>query len=311
MTEENALTGLDALISASETRLLKYVGHLEGAHSLNGIEGTTHLHYIRFDGNGEILLGGLAELMYQHAIDYCISARDRPTSLTAPEAARLTKEARKLFIHPPASVEDPDQTGEAGEMLLYLLMETILKAPQVVAKMELKTNPSLEINGSDGIHMAWNEADSIVDVYFGESKIYQDLGGAMSAALKSIDAFHEKDLCRHEFLMVTKHFKHSNSKVRDAVGELLTDGVPSSGVRINHACLIGFNWKDYTDIFSCPGSSRLDELKAKYANDAQRILSICETKLASFKNKHVRLAVFFMPFRNVQELRDAFNHALD
>jgi hypothetical protein len=310
MTSTNPLSGLQGLISASETKLLNCIGHIEHFLPVQGLSGSAHLHFLKFDGNGNPMIPALAELMYQHAIDYCIAARERPTTLTATEATRYTKEARKLFVHPPATEEDPDQTGEAGELLLYLLIESMLGAPQVVAKMELKTNTNLEVNGSDGIHMAWNEQDQLVDIFFGESKIYQDLGSAMSAALKSIDGFHSADLCRHEFLMVTKQFKYANEKIRAAVSQLLTDGVPTSGVRINHACLIGFNWKDYEKIFEKPSSGRLAELQNCYLSDAQRILSICEKKLESFANKHVRLSVFFLPFKNVQEFRDAFNAAL-
>ncbi|MGF1747094.1 DUF1837 domain-containing protein [Vibrio minamisatsumaniensis] len=52
----------------------------------------------------------------------------------------MTKEARKLFRHPEIDSENPDRTGEAGELLLFFLIEAILGAPQMVSKMELKTN---------------------------------------------------------------------------------------------------------------------------------------------------------------------------
>lgn len=311
MTPTNPFSDLEQLISASATKLSNCIGHLEHSHSVAGLNGASHLYFLKFDGNGNPMIPALAELMYQHTIDYCIAARERPTALSTAEATRYTKEARKLFVHPPATEEDPDETGEAGELLLYILIEALLRAPQVVAKMELKTNTNLEINGSDGIHMAWNEEDQLVDLFFGESKIYQDLGGAISAALKSIDGFHAAELCRHEFLMVTKQFKYANENIRAAVSQLLSDGVPTPGVRINHACLIGFNWKEYEEVFKKPGANRLAELQARYVADAERILNICAKKLESFKSKHVRLSVFFLPFDKVQDFRDAFNKALD
>src|SRR3546814_10487872 len=46
-----------------------------------------------------------------------------------------------------------NRSGEAGELLLYLLTEWILGAPQIIAKMGLKTNPQMPVHGSDGVHV--------------------------------------------------------------------------------------------------------------------------------------------------------------
>ena len=70
-------------------------------------------------------------------------------------------------LFPKITDNSPDKTGEAGETLLFFLMEAVLGAPQLVAKMELKTNSNDEVKGSDGIHVRWNEQDKLVDLYFG------------------------------------------------------------------------------------------------------------------------------------------------
>ncbi|MEL4893647.1 DUF1837 domain-containing protein [Xanthomonas protegens] len=301
----------EKFLSANKEKLESLITSVEHEEQIDGLTAVTHMKFLKFDGNGIPLIKALAELMFQHAIDYCLNARDRPAQLTAQDSMRISKAARKLFVHPPATDEDPDQTGEAGELLLYILIEAILGAPQVVAKMELKTNPSLEVNGSDGIHMTWSESDGLVDVYFGESKIYQDLGAALAAAIKSIDSFHEEDILRHEFLLVTKQFKYAHPEVQDFVTNLMSDGTPHTGIRINHACLIGYNWKEYERILKFPAANRLAEIQEKYAADAGRVHDICRNKLASFKNRHLRLVFFFLPFEKVQDFRDAFNAAMD
>lgn len=298
-------------ISANKHKLDQIIDSVEHAEKLADLTAVTRMHFLKFDGNGVPLVKALAEFMYEHVIDYCLSARDRPVKLSAQESMRLAKAARKLFVHPPATEDDPDQTGEAGELLLYLLIEAILGAPQVVAKMELKTNPSLEINGSDGIHMTWSESDSVVDVYFGESKIYQDIGAALSAALKSIDSFHEKDILRHELLLVTRQLKHAHDKVKSLVEQLFSSGVPSETIRINHACLIGYNWKIYEDIMKLKAGERLQSLRKAYTEDATRIHSLCQKRAPSFKNKQVNLTFFFLPFENVKDFRNAFNAAME
>jgi hypothetical protein len=299
------------LLSANKEKLEKLLATVEHSEVIEDFSATTRMHFLKFDGNGQPVIKALAELMFEHAIDYCLNARERPATLSPQESMRLSKAARKLFVHPAATEDDPDQTGEAGELLLYLLIEAVLGAPQVVAKMELKTNPKLEVNGSDGIHMNWSEKDSVVDIYFGEAKLYQDLGSALTSALKSIDKFHEDDILRHELLLVTKQFKYAHDSVKEMAQELLESGVPSEGVRINHACLIGYNWKEYLEIFKSPASQRLTDLTTKYLSDSARIHELCRAKLTSFKSKHVNLVFFFLPFNKVQDFRDAFNAAMD
>lgn len=302
--------GLNAYLSSCRTKFAKCIDVVEHQQKINSVAVTTRMQYLKFDGNGKPMVEALAECLYAHIIDYCLAAKYRTQPLTAHEATRLTKEARKLFIHPPATAADPDRTGEAGEILLYFLLEAILGAPQVVAKMELKTNTSFEVLGSDGIHMAWNAADSLVDMYFGESKIHQSISTAMSSAIKSIESFHDEGMCRHEFKMVTKHFKYANVEIQAAVNDLIGEGVSSSGVRINHACLIGYNWSEYENLPTFSLADLTSEFQKRYIADSERIHKLLQDRFSTFKHKHLRFEVFFLPFKTVQEFRDAFNEAL-
>jgi hypothetical protein len=202
----NSLAAINTFISASKASFDACIDVIAHTEKVNAVPLVSRLHYLKLNANGEPMVDDLAECLVRHVIDYCLSARKRTPKLTPQEAVRYTQEARKLFVHPDATPDDPDRTGEAGEILLYFLMENVLGAPQIVAKMDLKTNPSLEVFGSDGIHMSWNASDEIVDLYFGESKIYQNVGSAISKAIESIENFHANDMRRHEFSMATNHF---------------------------------------------------------------------------------------------------------
>lgn len=309
-TRSSRLATLNELLSASQEAYESCVDAVSHDCVIEGITATTRLHHLKFDGNGQPMIKALAECLYNHVIDYCIAARNRPEPLTAQDAARLAKEARKLFIRPVSSEDDPDETGEAGEILLYLLMEIVLRAPQVVAKVELKTNNSMEVHGSDGIHMAWNSDDSVVDVYFGEAKLFTNVSNAMSKAIESVDGFHKRDMCRHELKMVTKHFKYADPNVQTAVAGLLCDGIPTSDVRINHACLIGYDWTAYGQLPSQAIPKLVADFQARYVADAPRLHKLLQRRFDTFTRKHLRFEVFFLPFPSVQDFRDAFNDAL-
>ena len=278
---------------------------------LTGIETTVRFHYLKFDGNKQPMVKALADTLYAYIIDYCLSAKNRDENLTARQSTLLTKEARSLFRHPEISDDSPDKTGEAGETLLYFLMEAVLKAPQIVSKMELKTNHKDEVKGSDGIHARWNEELEVVDFYFGESKLYKKVSDALTSALKSVNDFHDIKMYEHEFNMVTNHFKYADEAVKHEISQLFINGNPGTNVRVNHACLIGYDYKGYDDVLSEPHSNLISIFEDKLLSNAESLVSLLQKKLDKFEKKYLVFDVFFLPFPSVVDFRNAFNEALD
>ena len=78
--------------------------------------------------------------------------------------------------------------GELGELLLFSFLETDLKAPKILTKMELKTNPNMYFNGADGVHYL-RLSNGNYQLIFGESKAHNDLCEGITAALDSIRSF--------------------------------------------------------------------------------------------------------------------------
>ncbi|RRZ92349.1 DUF1837 domain-containing protein [Erwinia sp. 198] len=278
---------------------------------IDGIDATLRFHYIKFSGNGVPLINLLAEKLYEYIVQYCIASRNREGELTPQQYAQLIKQARKLFRHPIIDAKNPDQTGEAGEALLFFLMEAVLNAPQLVSKMELKTNSGDEVKGSDGIHVKWNEQENIVEFYFGESKLYQSISSAMDSALESIDNFHLKGMYKHEFNMVTKFFKYANDEIKSAITDLIVSGEPGENVRINHACLIGYNWSGFNKLSRTKELSLADCFIERFKADFPRIHGLINEKFSLFERKELKFEVFFIPFPSVSDFRNAFNKALD
>lgn len=111
---------------------------------------------------------------------YCLSRRTWDEYVRRPmQLSHLVREKfRKLSSN----------DGELGELLLFSFLETDLKAPKLLTKMELKTNPNLYFNGADGVHYLKLE-NGDYQLIFGESKVYSDLSDGISAALNSIRDF--------------------------------------------------------------------------------------------------------------------------
>lgn len=307
----NARSKLNNHLSVSQDEYNKCVRLIEHGYVINGIKATLRLHHIKFDGNGTPMVKALAEMLYNYIINYCMASRGRHDTLTAPQSAQLVKQARGLFRHPEISTNTPDTTGEAGEILLFVLMEAILKAPQIVAKMELKTNPKDEIKGADGLHAHWHERDQVVDFYFGESKLYQSAADAIASAVSSVEAFHDNDMYKYEFTLMTRHFKLADESVRTAVTDMIQNGEPGENARVNHACLIGYDFKGYQDLDGLSGAELNQRFMELFLKDGERLTKLIQKRFDRFRRKQLRFDVFFVPFPCVSQFRNAFNKALD
>ncbi len=73
-------------------------------------------------------------------------------------------------------------------MLLYLLAERFLGLPQVLCKMDLKTDSRMHYHGADGVYASVTE-EGLLKLFWGESKIYADATDAIRDFLKSLAPF--------------------------------------------------------------------------------------------------------------------------
>lgn len=292
----------DSLEKYLEVAVDHYDAHLDSVNCEAGIAGvktTLRFHHLRFDANGQPKFGDLARCLAQHVVTFCLSAQQREPADRWDQRVKIANEAKRLF-------RADDRSGEAGELLLYFLLETVLGAPQIVAKMDLKMNAKAEVHGSDGIHVRWHREDGQLDLYFGESKLEQDVGSALTNAFASIERFHVNGMQEHEFGMVTRHYKWAESETKRSVLRYIDRGQPGGDCRINHACLIGYNWEEYAGL-SGVALGRLEaEFKARYINDAERLRTMLARRFNDCTRRHLRFEMFFLPFRSVQEFRTAF-----
>lgn len=174
---------------------------------------TLRTHFIAHDAGGAPAVDLLASAMANAALDFCIPRRRIDSAMESYASSgstaalvALDSQARDLFVK-------SEKSGEGGELLLFLLMERLLGFPQLLSKMSLKTNTEVHVHGSDGIHAALN-GDGVLDVYWGESKIYRDSSVAFTDCFESIAPFLSADgddRRRRDLLLVRDHLNVSES----------------------------------------------------------------------------------------------------
>lgn len=218
----------------------------------------------------------------------------------------LEAKARDLFIR---AHKVTNRNGEAGELLLYLLTEWKLAAPQLVAKMSLKTNPMMPVHGADGVHVRYSKADKRLLLYWGESKVHADVGAAITAAAKSIaDALTASKL-KHEIELVQRNISFSGLDTNEKEALLRYLDPFEEAYNDRHdvtTCLIGFDFNGFASV----ASHSSGEAEGAFRDLAMAELAKVAPKLAraltdaGLKSQPVEL--FFFPVPSVDEFRKLF-----
>jgi hypothetical protein len=236
------------------------------------------------------------------------SIRDIPPSEYRIRCERLSREAISLFVR---AQRETNRNGEAGELLLYLLTEWILKAPQLLAKLPLKTNRDVPIHGCDGIHIGFLPQKNTLCTYWGESKIYGDVNRAISEAVKSIEKALQQETVEYELSLISRHIETVG--LSDEEKSLLLSFLnpfehENYNKRVNATtCLIGFDFDAYTKLNPDSTEDDFRELaKIKLQELAPRLSN--SLRLAGITGQIIEL--FFFPVPSVQELRDKFQEKI-
>lgn len=290
-------------LQATLSRYTACIDSLSETSGIAGTEATVRFHHLKLDNNGRPRWQDLAKNLATQILYYCFSVQKRPEMRTDDEVLELRQEARDFF-------RDSSRSGEAGEMLLYFILETVLQAPQMVSKISLKTNPKVETLGSDGIHMKWNDEEGLMDIYFGEAKLYSDLNAAIASTVESIEAFHLNSMEEFELRLVTRHYKHADGPLKDQVLKFVNRGTSMETARVNHACLLGYDWDGYDKLQNGGIDNLVASLRAQYFSQRSHILDYLNRHFSCFRNRRLRFEVFILPFTSVDSFREAFLAAI-
>lgn len=112
------------------------------------------------------------------SIAYVLS-RHRVAGVTPDTHHEVVKSVQRSFRR------SSENKGEGGELLLYCFLESHLKAPKILSKMELKTASNDYVKGADGLHL-YEVAPGTYHLIFGESKMIGDSTEPRSSFRKAI-----------------------------------------------------------------------------------------------------------------------------
>lgn len=217
----------------------------------------------------------------------------------------LQEKARSLFT-------TQKKTGEVGEILLYYLAERLLKYPQVLCKMPLKTNPEMHAHGADGVHASVHPQTKHLRLHWGEAKLYEKLSKALDDCFESLSDLllapaDAKKTKTRDIELLRDYIDLANPEFEAAIrGYLDPDNRLSNNVEFCGLALVGFDLKDYEAFSKAFANNETAAIAARTTEWSTRL------KKAVEKHELIGITIdaFCIPFASVKELRAEFLKSL-
>lgn len=262
---------------------------------------TVRTHFLARDINGALLLESLADIMARFVVDFTIprarikkAFKEYETTGSSDTMMALRAEASELFV-------PSEGSGEGGELLLFLLMERTLGYPQLLSKFPLKTNTNMHVHGSDGVHGQLRE-DGVLDLYWGESKLWKDSSKAIADCFESIAPFLDPNdsKSRKQDLLLLRDNLNVDDQALAAHLIRYFDGEheESKNVRWNGVCLIGFDVDAYPNT-KVAAETELALIRAQVARWHQAFLG----RVKQHNLLSINIDIFCLPLPSVENIR--------
>jgi hypothetical protein len=203
---------------------------------------------------------------------------------------------------------DLSNTGEGGEMLLCLLAERFLKVPQVLCKMDLKTDSRMHYHGADGVYASTNE-DGLLKLFWGESKVYADPTAAIRDCLASLAPFlveidHEGAGRNRDLILLNDKADLSDPLLTAAFRKYFDRTSPlSNRVEYCGIALIAFDADFYAEDKS---KAMADEILSAAKNEMQQWMKNVKNRLSVEKLESFDIQFFCVPMPSVDGFRGSF-----
>lgn len=303
----------ERLIRGEEFSLSAYLNQVETHRIVDGTKVVCHCYFVALDGNGKPRVEALIEELCYHLIDYAIprssiaEAYERDSkNKTSSSILRLGNEARILF-------NTLSNSGEVGELLLFVLAETYLKLPQLICKMDLKTSTQMHFHGADGLHAGVDEASGKLCLYWCESKIWKNVSEAfkdffdsLAPLLKGTGA--TSSLEQRDLQLLQRHIDLNDPKLEAALKLFLDPTNPNfNSLEFRGLGLVGFDFNKYPDT---PGSKTSDEIAQEVINDLPIWKNHINSHVKSKSIDSYFMHVFCLPIPSSSAFRDIFRRTM-
>lgn len=307
---------IDSLLLNTKKEIFSRINQVSFDILLDETKSKCYCYSLKSDANNNLRLEDLIEYIDSKIVDYAIPKKEIDAALqyqietgSTSKIINLRKQALKLFTN-------LKQTGEGGEILLYILALEVLKIPQLISKMSLKTSGQIHYQGSDGIHVKFDSLENKLELYWGESKMYKNINTGISNCFESLkgfllDPYSHSSTQERDLVLITQNINNNvNSKEFE---ELIVkyfdkDCDLSNNLVYKGICFIGYDMDSYKELNNTKTADDIiadikAELETHHKNISKKI-----KKIPMLDTKEIH--VFLMPFPSVSDFRKHYLETL-
>lgn len=276
---------------------------------------TNNFFYISFN-NDKITEDQFVDILDDMLIFYCIPRTIISKALENFNKTQklkyltdLKEDAKSLFIK--SHKKYGAQLGEPGELILYVIMEYFLDAPQIVSKMYYKQNTKLPVFGSDGLHIGYDKQNNNLIVYFCESKMYQDVGDSLTKIKESIEnlvSIQDGTCQKQRDLKIINDFMEvKDEQEKQLLLSYLDPYSPNSNnVKEIFSCMTIFNSKIYKRMVGKTKDEIKQLFKDEYKDLAEDIVNKFVATIKESNIKNLEFNFIVLPVDDVDNIRSKF-----
>lgn len=281
---------------------------LDRDFSVDGTKTFVHCYAPSLDAHGRLKPKALAQFLFDRIVDYAIPRNAVEAAQKQLSETGSTAEWMKLQRKAKAAFTDLDNSGEGGEFLLFALAEAVFELTQILCKMSLKTSTSMHYHGADGVYAAATE-DGYLNVYWGESKLYDNPTNAITDCLKSLAPFLREefsdDATNAQDIYLVNEYANLTDPVAVATLKRFFDPdcAESNKLRLCGFALVGFD----VDCFTEKEQAGIwEKIEAALKEHLPKWQSHVGKRLGEEKLEMFDIHFICVPMRSVKEFRDEF-----
>ena len=305
--EDFLLSTLNRLARGDFNSYEAFLHTVEKEKKIDETETISYWHCIELDGNGRDRTKDFVKNIITDIIDYVIP-RSRIAEAyekyrkdsTSRNIMKLRQEAQETFV-------DSVNSGELGELILFVLAEKFLKLPQVICKMNLKTSSNMHFHGADGVYLGLTDNNNLA-LHWGESKIYQSFSDAVERCLDSLNILLNANggilsADNRDFILLKQFIDLNDKKIEDVLKQYLDRDNPNfNKVEIRAIAFVGFEQDNYYP--------QAPNKETRILQEIPKLNKTIQDKLKMKKLDSFVIHFFCIPFKSVKVLREEFHKCL-
>lgn len=213
--------------------------------------------------------------------------------------------------------KQPQSDGKYGELLLFVLVESVLGCKMVAHKIKSLSNNSDQVKGGDGVFIGNYDiqGENHPAYLIGESKVTAKFNDALREALLSIDRFHgaisASNFLDNEFIVAKEFIRVTSENINELYDRLTPTSDAFKSQVLVHPILLMYNtnWFGKFENQATTPSELENLISGKLADADSVLLTKIRNKLNEYPQvEKVYLDFFVLPCSSIDDFRNSMYH---